>query len=147
MPSWIFVVLTHWNITHQVDMSFHSESLSWSQTNQSFVLLLKAACFAEKRQISLWLVCIWFGSNPWSTELEASTLTLHCRWGIVFEIPHYRLFKSCSIKKYEVDKHFFLKLLSANKDLDAINLSNILHHKLNQSNLKFLLVWKISLYL
>jgi hypothetical protein len=31
-------------------MSFHSDTLSWFQANQSLLLLLNAACLAEKKE-------------------------------------------------------------------------------------------------
>ena len=48
---------------------------------------------------------------------------------IIFDIAHHRLFKPVGIKKDDTEKRSFLKLLFANKGLDAINLSNILHQK------------------
>ena len=63
---------------------------------------------------------------------------------VVMDIANHRLFKPVTFKKEEKEKRSFLKLLFANKGLDAINLSNILHQ--NQSNLKFHLILKISLY-
>ena len=39
------------------------------------------------------------------------------------------IFKPVGIKKVEIDKRSFLKLSFSNKDLDGINLRNILHHK------------------
>jgi hypothetical protein len=48
---------------------------------------------------------------------------------IVLDIARHRLFKSVDIKEDEIDKRSFLKLLFANKGLDAMNLGNILHHK------------------
>jgi len=31
MLNWIFIVLAHWNNSLQVDMSLHSDTLSWFQ--------------------------------------------------------------------------------------------------------------------
>jgi hypothetical protein len=43
------------------------------------------------------------------------------------DIAGRRLFKPVGIKKDEIDKRSFLNLSIANKGLDGINLSNILH--------------------
>ena len=51
--SWIFVVLTHWNNSLQVDMLLHSDALFWFRANQSLLLLLNAACLVEKQQIPI----------------------------------------------------------------------------------------------
>lgn len=47
---WIFIVLVQSNNSQWVDMSLHSEMLSWFQANQSFPLLTS---LAEKQQISI----------------------------------------------------------------------------------------------
>ena len=49
--NWIFIVLVHWNSSTRVDMSLHSDTLSWLRANQSFQLLLKPACLTNKPQI------------------------------------------------------------------------------------------------
>jgi hypothetical protein len=51
--SWIFMVLVHWNKSPRVDMSLHTNTLSWFWANQYLLLLLNAACFAEKQHISI----------------------------------------------------------------------------------------------
>jgi len=38
--SWIFIVLAHWNNSHWVDMSLHSDTLSWFWINQYLFFLL-----------------------------------------------------------------------------------------------------------
>ena len=48
------------------------------------------------------------------------------------DIAGHILFKYVGIKKVEIDKHSFLKLLFAN---DGINLGNILHHKSVESKI------------
>jgi len=35
-----FIVLAHWNNSSWVDMSLHSDTLSWFPANQSFLFLL-----------------------------------------------------------------------------------------------------------
>jgi hypothetical protein len=35
--SWIFIVQTHWNNNSQVDISLHSDTLSWFQANQALI--------------------------------------------------------------------------------------------------------------
>jgi hypothetical protein len=59
-------------------MLLHSDTLFWFRANQSLLLLLNAACFAEKQQISILQSLVWpdLGSNPRSTALEVSTLTI-----------------------------------------------------------------------
>jgi hypothetical protein len=78
MLSWIFIVLAHWNNSPWVDMSLHANTLSWFQAKQSLLFLLNAVCLAEKQQISILYSMVWpdRGSNPRSTALEASTLTI-----------------------------------------------------------------------
>jgi hypothetical protein len=51
--SWIFIVLAHWNNNPQIDMSSHSDTLSWFWAKQSLLFLLNAACLAEKQQIQI----------------------------------------------------------------------------------------------
>ena len=76
--SWIFIVLAHWNNSPRIDMSLHSDTLFWFRSNQSVLFLLNAACLAEKQQIRTVLSLAWLdrGSNPRSTVLKASTLTI-----------------------------------------------------------------------
>ena len=78
MLSWIFIMLAHWNNSLRVDMSLHSDTLFWFRANQSLIFLLNAACLAEKQQIPILYSFAWpdRGSNPWSTALEVSTLTI-----------------------------------------------------------------------
>ena len=49
--------------------------------------------------------------------------------GVVLDIAQYRLFKPTQTGPNEEETRSFLKIHFKNKDLDAINLSNILHHK------------------
>ena len=76
--SWIFIVLAHWNNSQRIDMSSHSDTSSWFRDNQSLLFLLNAACLAEKQQILFLWSLDWPNrvSNPWSTTLEESTLTI-----------------------------------------------------------------------
>ena len=55
-----------------------SDTLSWFRSNQSLLFLLNTACLAEKQQILILWSLIWpdRGSNPRTTTLEASTLTI-----------------------------------------------------------------------
>ena len=41
-------MLAHWNNSPQIDMLLHSGTLFWFRANQSLLLLLNAACLAEK---------------------------------------------------------------------------------------------------
>jgi hypothetical protein len=76
--SWIFIMLVHWNNNPWIDMSLHSDTLSWFRTNQSLFFLLNDACLAEKQQVPILKSLVWLdrGSNPWSTTLEPSMLTV-----------------------------------------------------------------------
>jgi hypothetical protein len=76
--SWIFIVLAHWNTRRRIDTSPYSDTLSCLRTNQSLLFLLNAACLAEKQQIVILYSLVWpdRDSNPRSTTLEASTLTI-----------------------------------------------------------------------
>ena len=59
-------------------MSLHSDTLFWFRSNKSLFLLLNAACLTEKQQIPILQSLVWLdqGSNPRSTALEASMLTI-----------------------------------------------------------------------
>ena len=70
-----FFVLTHWNNSLWVDMSLHVHILFWFRVNQSLLFLLNATCLAEKQQIKF-VYSLWFDSNPRSTTLYASMLTI-----------------------------------------------------------------------
>ena len=96
---WIFVVLAHWNNSQGVDMSLHSNTLSWIRANQSLLFLLNAACLAEKQQI----VILVFGLNLQSATLKASTLTI--------TLPMW-LLKCCMINYY-----YFLFMYIIHSDL------------------------------
>jgi hypothetical protein len=45
-----FIVLAHWNNSSRIDVSLHSDKLSWFRPNQSLLFLLNAACIAVKQQ-------------------------------------------------------------------------------------------------
>ena len=64
--------------TLRIDMSPHSDTLSWFRANQSLLFLLNVACLAEKQQIPILQSLVWpyWGLNTRSTALEASTLTI-----------------------------------------------------------------------
>jgi len=64
-PPWL---PHHWNRSPHVNMSLHSDTLSWFQVNKSLPLLLNAA---ENQQIP---------NYPRSTALEASTLFISMLW-------------------------------------------------------------------
>ena len=74
-PSWIFIVLAHWNNCPRRDMSPHSNTSSRFRANQSLFFLLHAACLAEKQQTPILYSLVWLdqSSNPRSAALEAST--------------------------------------------------------------------------
>ena len=60
--SWIFIVLARWNNSPMVDISVHSDTLSWFQTNQS-ALLFNTLCLAEKQQIPILFYFVWPNST------------------------------------------------------------------------------------
>ena len=88
MLSWIFIVLAHWNNSPRIDMSPHSDTLSWFRANQSLIFLLNAVCLVEKQQIPILLSLVWpdRGSNLRSTALKVSSLTI---------TPSMRFIKEC----------------------------------------------------
>ena len=59
-------------------MSLNSYTLFWFRANPCFLFLLNAARLAEKQYIPILLSLVWpdRGSNPRSTALEVSTLTI-----------------------------------------------------------------------
>jgi hypothetical protein len=68
----LLILLAHWNNNMRVDISPHSDTLSWFQANHSLLFLLNAACLAEKQQIPILYSLIWpnQGSNPRSTAID-----------------------------------------------------------------------------
>jgi hypothetical protein len=52
-PSWIFIVLAHWNNSLWIYMSLHFDTLSWFRANQSLLFLFNAAYLEEKQQIPI----------------------------------------------------------------------------------------------
>ena len=79
-------------------------------------------------------------------DLYEYTLTLHFAdaaspehrlQGIILDISSNRLFKAVRVCDYtETQNRPFLTIKFANKDIDALNLSNILNQKSVQSNIK-----------
>ena len=59
MLSWIFIVLAHWSNSPPIDMSPHSDTLSWFWANQSLLFLLNATCLAGKQQIPILYSLVW----------------------------------------------------------------------------------------
>jgi len=45
----IIIVLAHWNNSPGINMSLHSDTLSWFRANQSLLFLLNDVCLAEKQ--------------------------------------------------------------------------------------------------
>ena len=62
--SWIFILLAHWNNSPCIDMSLHSGTLFWFRDNQSLLLLLRAACLAEKQQIPINFIVFGLTNRP-----------------------------------------------------------------------------------
>jgi len=50
---WNVIVLGNWIKSHLVDMLLHSDTFFWFRAKQSLLLLLSAACLAEKQQIPI----------------------------------------------------------------------------------------------
>ena len=79
MLSLNFIVLAHWNNSSWVNMSSHSDTLSWFQNSKAnqFLILLNAVCLAEKQHISILVFGLTdHGLGPRSTILKASMLTI-----------------------------------------------------------------------
>ena len=83
--------MTAWNKSPRIDMSPHSDTLSWFRANQSLIFHLNAAYIAEKQQILILKSLVWLdrASNPRSTTLEKSTLTITSRIIYVLNIWFY----------------------------------------------------------
>ena len=71
--SWIVKVLAHWNNSLQVDKLLHSNTLFWFRATKPSLLLLNAACLAEKRNkyqfYSLW----FYPPRDWTHNVPHST--------------------------------------------------------------------------
>ena len=100
----------HWNNSPQIDTSPHSVTLSWFRANRSLLFLLNAVCLAEMQQIPILLYLVWpeWGSNPWSTVLEANT-------------PQMRFFKYAKFQN--LGPNFFLRDIFKNKKANFLNVS------------------------
>jgi hypothetical protein len=77
---WSYVQLDFYSaisLKHGIDMSLHSDILSWFRANQSLLLLLNAACLAEKQQIPIFysLVCQWLATGPPVSSTNKTDLT------------------------------------------------------------------------
>jgi len=59
MLKLIFIVLSHWNNSLQVDILLHSDILFQFQDNESLLLLLTAAFLADKQQMSILKCFVW----------------------------------------------------------------------------------------
>jgi hypothetical protein len=71
-----FIVLAHWNNSLRIDMSPHSDTLSWFRANQSLLFLLNCCVLSGEATNTNFIVFGWpdRGSNPWPTAFEASKL-------------------------------------------------------------------------
>jgi hypothetical protein len=56
----------HWNNSPRIDMSHHSDTLSWLRAIQSLLYILNGACLAEKQHIPIFIV---FGLTRSGLEL------------------------------------------------------------------------------
>ena len=63
---------------HAINMSLHSDTLSWYRANQSLLFLPNGVSLAEKQQILILKSLVWpdQGLNPRSTAPEVRTLTI-----------------------------------------------------------------------
>ena len=77
MLSWIFIVLAHWDNSSRIDMSPHSDILSWFWANQSLLLLLNAACLTEKQQIPILSYIHYSSSNCQQRETNGSNFVVY----------------------------------------------------------------------
>ena len=96
LPLWYsptFIVPAHWNNSPRIDMSFHSDTLSWFRANQCLLLVLNAGWLAAKQQIPVLYSLIWHDralkprfdtTGPWNQNLlhsRRSRKPLHHRCG------------------------------------------------------------------
>ena len=72
-PSWMFIVLGHWNKIMRVDMSIHSDTLFWFWANQSLLFLLNAACLQLSEEATNTIFLVFGLTLP---GLEPTTLTI-----------------------------------------------------------------------
>ena len=79
LHPYLFLLIAHWNNCQRIDMSLHSDTVSWFQTQPYFfLLLLKDACWVEMRQISVLVFGLtWHGAQTRSKNLLHSWRT-HC---------------------------------------------------------------------
>jgi hypothetical protein len=73
--NWIFVLLAHWNNIPWVVMSLHSLTLTWFQTNQSFLLLLMLSGEAADTNFDSTLT----GPTPTIYHTRAANTIYHTR--------------------------------------------------------------------
>jgi hypothetical protein len=133
-----FIVLVHWNNSLHVDMSVHTDTLSWLRANQFLFLLLNAAFLDEKQQIlilysgmtvlrlepmiyrTLKWACQQFNHRCSSSAIELSFITryfhwikVHSRMDIFLKLFSNRLCKK--IKSYILTRNciFFFTLLQS----------------------------------
>jgi hypothetical protein len=91
----------------------HSHTLSWFGATQSLLFLLNAAFLVEKQQIPILLSLVWpnLGSNPQSTTLEASTLTITPP----MRLTHYWKLSLYQFKSLVILYHFACRFFAFNK--------------------------------
>ena len=104
-----FNVLAHESNSPQEDMPLYPDTLFWLWTNQSLLLLLNAACLAQKQQIQIFMSLVWpsRGSNPPPSTLEGSTLTV----GDMYE---YSIFLSQFYEGSDTRIIYFARFLTSN---------------------------------
>ena len=76
MFSWICIVLDHKSSSSRIDMSLHSDTLSWFRAKQYLLLFLNVVCGGSKYQFC----CLWIDLTGARTHdlahSEANTLTI-----------------------------------------------------------------------
>ena len=132
MLSWIFIVLAHWSNSPQIDMSSISDTLSWFRAIQFLLFLLNAACFAEKQQISNFIV---FGLTRLGFEP-----TIYCSRG-----EHANHYNTDAVKNKLISKVSLNRVYVPNVIRIEVNLKTFrqLH---NQCNTVAIIVTKCMCY-
>jgi hypothetical protein len=126
---WILIMLAHWNFIPRVDISVHSDTLSWFKANQ--YLLFQAACIAEKQHILILQSLVWpdWNSNPRTTALETST-------SVILMIYFCVIFKHfTNLQSYGVLRHFqqyFSYIVECNNQKKKTKKQTMTHNALDR---------------
>jgi hypothetical protein len=77
-------VLAHWSNSPRIDMSSHTDTLSWLRDNQSLLFPNNTASLVDKQQIPilyLWFDPIWIATND-LPQSRGACYPLHHRCGL-----------------------------------------------------------------